>query len=147
MNHTLLLLLALCLLIVGAMAQPADRKSARASLVEAERAFSRASAATGTRAAFLAYLAEDAILFRPHPVAGRKWLQDNPASPGRLTWEPAGGEVARAGDLGYTYGAAALKDPARRQPTQHSAYLRIWQKLDGQWKAVLDIASPSPSPS
>ena len=42
------------------------------SLIASERAFSRHSVDHGTREAFLAYLAEDGIIFRPLPVNGRR---------------------------------------------------------------------------
>src|SRR5262245_51009985 len=74
------------------------------SLVAAERAFARASKDKGIREAFLEYLADDSIVFRPRAVSGRKWYQDRPESGGHLSWEPAFAEISRGGDLGYTTG-------------------------------------------
>src|SRR5258706_16019270 len=70
--------LLLCFLLVSALVLPAlsqDKKQSNAleSLVETERAFSRTSTEQGTRAAFVAFIAEDGILFRPTAVVGRKW--------------------------------------------------------------------------
>jgi ketosteroid isomerase-like protein len=76
----------------------------RVSLVEAERAFARAADEKGVREAFLAFLSDDAILFRPGPVPGREWVRSRPAPPIRLAWRPSFAEVSGAGDLGYTLG-------------------------------------------
>lgn len=54
------------------------------SLVAAERAFSKTSEEQGTKAAFLANLAYESILFRPGPVLARPWTEERPALPGLL---------------------------------------------------------------
>ena len=57
-----------------ALAAPAAGRAADLrSLVRAELAFSRLSEAQGIRASFLAFFAEDSIVFRPRPVPGRKF--------------------------------------------------------------------------
>ena len=97
-------LMVLCVLAALALAQKVDRKTDLGSLVEAERAFARASIEKGIRASFIENLADDGILFRPRPVAGKKWMEDHPAPKGVLTWQPIFADVARAGDMGYTTG-------------------------------------------
>src|SRR5438445_12643638 len=104
MKNVFPLLIALLLLANGGVAQQVDLNHELAMLVESERDFAKTSVAKGTREAFLAYLADDAILFRPHPVPGKKWMQDHPAPPGLLTWEPIFADISRSGDLGYTTG-------------------------------------------
>src|SRR4030067_3590858 len=59
-------------------------------LVDAERAFSRMSEEKGVREAFLFYLADDSVVFRPKPVPGRKAYEDSPTpSAVNMTWTPA----------------------------------------------------------
>ncbi|MBI3950705.1 MAG: nuclear transport factor 2 family protein [Acidobacteria bacterium] len=123
-----------------------EPQSPQRTLKRAERAFSRASETKGMREAFLAYLADDAIIFRPHPVEGKKWYLERPASPGVLTWQPTAAEVSRSGDLGCTYGTSEFKGNGN-ESAESSSYVRIWRKrVGGQWKVVLDIAHPIPPP-
>lgn len=118
-------------------------------LVEAERAFAATSKATSTRAAFLAFLADDAILFRPHPVVGKAWLAERPAPPGLLTWYPIHAEIARAGDLGYTTGPWELRETQPDDPPlRHGHYFSIWRKQpDRSWKVLIDLGIVSPPPA
>jgi ketosteroid isomerase-like protein len=62
----------------------------------------------------------------------------------RLTWEPAGGDVAASGDLGYTYGTFEFrsKDKDGKPVVDHGKYTSIWKKQkDGSWKVVLDMGN------
>ena len=56
------------------------------------------------RDAFLANLADDAIVFDPGPVNGKQLYLKRPVSDAQLNWQPIFADVARAGDLGYTTG-------------------------------------------
>ena len=123
------------------------------SLVDSERAFSSMSVEKGIREAFLTYLADDAIVFRPKPVPGRKVYEDAPAdSPLLLTWEPAFAEVSAAGDLGYTTGPYEARDRSKPdQPARHGHYISVWERQGNwQWKVVFDggirHAEPGPKP-
>jgi len=111
------------------------------SLVEAERAFAALSLARGTRAAFLEFLAEDSILFRPGPVPGKKWIEDHPAPSTLLTWEPAFADVAQSGDLGYTTGPWEIRSTGPNdKPTAYGHFVSIWKRqIDGVWKVVVDL--------
>jgi len=127
-----------------------DLAAARAGLVDAERAFSRLSQREGVRAAFLAYLAEDAVLFRPGPVPGREFVEARPSPPVELTWWPVYAEVAASGDLGYTTGPYVLRDtgPGQGGETQHGYYVTVWRRqADGAWKVVADLGVTTPPPA
>jgi ketosteroid isomerase-like protein len=56
-----------------------------------------------------------------------------------------GGDVARSGELAYTYGTyerIAHGDGSRRV-VESGNYLRVWKRgADGRWKVALDLASP-----
>src|SRR2546428_10937122 len=99
----LILLILLCLCTCP-RATGAQENPDWTALVEAERAFAATSVAKGPRAAFLEFLDEDSVLFRPGPEPGKKWIEEHPAPPTLLPWEPAFADVAQAGDLGYTTG-------------------------------------------
>jgi ketosteroid isomerase-like protein len=117
-----------------------DRSQALASLIEAERAFSRASGSEGTRAAFLAFLARDAVVFRPAPVAGRPVYERMPAGePTVLTWAPEAAEVAASGELGYTTGPYAVRPSREAAPSSFGRYVSVWNREpDGTWKVLID---------
>ncbi|MCA1850656.1 MAG: nuclear transport factor 2 family protein, partial [Acidobacteria bacterium] len=50
-------------------------------------------------------------------------------------------DVARSGDLGYTYGSYELKDGATNEK---GYYVRVWKFAGGKWRVVLDTANPIP---
>ncbi len=147
-----LALLALVLLAAGlAGCQGVPAGSPLESLVATERAFSRRSVAEGTRAAFLAFFAEDGVNFSPGPVRTRATLsaQPAPATPPAviLEWAPITADVARAGDLGYTTGPWVRSERNEaRKPLAWGWYFTVWKKQpDGSWKAAADIGTTSPA--
>lgn len=108
------------------------------SLVLAERAFVRSSVERGMREAFLAFLDDDAVIFRPGPVAGRDWFEARPPVPGRLSWEPLYADVSRAGDLGFTTGPWQFTPPDGEPSFGH--YVTVWRRRgDGAWRVAADI--------
>ena len=143
-----LLLIILLAQGLSAFAQ-GKQPSALNSLVEAERGFAKASVAHGTKDAFIANLADDATLFRPYAVAGKKWMMEQPARPGLLTWEPIFADVSRAGDLGYTTGPWEFrKNGPDDKVAAQGNYVTIWKKQsDGAWRAVLDTGISNPPPA
>jgi ketosteroid isomerase-like protein len=111
-----------------------------ASLVDAERSFARASLSKGTRSAFLEYLGEDAVLFRPEPVKGRAWYSKRPESSSILVWEPAFADVSESNDLGYTTGPWAFRPDSTAEATAFGHYVSVWQRgADREWKVAIDV--------
>jgi len=120
----------------------ADQGAGWKSLVETEKAFARTAADKGIRAAFLEYLAQDAIVFRPQPTPGRPLYEKaSPDSPTLLVWKPAFAEISGAGDLGYTTGPYEVyKDRLTKEGSDVGHYITVWKKqAAGFWKAALDI--------
>lgn len=142
------LLIWLGLVAFGVAQKRPDAAAELQSVVRAEREFARAAAEHGTRAAFLANLADDGIVFSPGPVNGKKSWSERPASPGLLSWEPVYADVARAGDLGYTTGPWEFRpQEVSDKPVAHGQYMTIWKKQpDGNWKFVLDVGTQNPAP-
>ena len=105
-------------------------------VLAAERAFSRTSVEQGAKAAFLANLADDAIVFSPEPTPGRAYYQSQPDAGPRLSWEPSYAEISRGGDFGYTSGPYRLALSTGEVRSGHS--VTIWQKQDRTWKPVVD---------
>ncbi|MGB7926178.1 MAG: nuclear transport factor 2 family protein [Pyrinomonadaceae bacterium] len=149
MKKTVSLLLISLMLAAGSVAQKADSQSDLRSLVETERAFARTAAEKGIRDSFLAYLADDGVLFRPQPVNGKQWMSARPARPGLLIWEPTFAYVSRAGDLGYDTGPWEFKEKGPDdKPIGYGYFVTVWKKQrDGTWKFIVDIGTSNPAPT
>ncbi len=112
-----------------------------ASLVDAERAFARASADKGARSAFLGYLADDGVLFRPQPVKGKAWYRAQSASAETLVWEPEFADVSTSNDLGYTTGPWAYRPDGTTQANSFGHYVSVWRRgADREWEVAIDVA-------
>lgn len=125
-----------------------DRSTNLASLVAAERAFSSASEDRGIRAAFLEYLAEDAVVFRPDPVNGRRWYSDRPETGMLLTWEPVFADVSQDGNFGYTTGPWRLAEKGKgSDPAGFGQYVSVWRRRPGEaWRVAIDAGIAHPDP-
>jgi ketosteroid isomerase-like protein len=137
------------MLVGSAFSQMENKSQALKDLVESEKAFSKTSEAKGIREAFLTYLADGSIVFRPRPVPGRQTYEQMPSdSLALLTWTPHYVEVAAAGDLGYTTGPYMLKaNRSDAQPSAYGHYVSVWKRqADGSWKVLLDIGTSHPEP-
>ncbi len=140
----------------GAFSSPQDAGATAAEtappddLLESDRKLSRASAKEGFSAALLAKAGADARLYRPgsYPRIGLPAIREALAGePESWVWEPSGGDTARSGDLGYTFGIARAAEGAENPtPGAANAYLRIWKRdSKGEWRVVLDLANPLPA--
>jgi len=118
------------------------------SLIASEHAFSQRSVDHGMRDAFLAFLAENAIIFRPMPVMGRPVWQARQPSPATLIWEPSYAEVSGGGDLGVTSGPWELRPPAGPDQTVlHGHFISVWRKQDDdRWKVEVDLGGSHDKP-
>ncbi len=118
------------------------------SLVSSERDFAKMAREHGTRAAFLANLADDAVTFQPLPVNGHDSWQARPPSQSSLAWEPAYAEVAAAGDLGFTSGPWEFNPPAGtpNAQTSYGDFLSVWRRTKGGWKVALDVGASHDKP-
>ena len=138
--------LILCLLLGCAPEPLPDSDTALASLVEAERAFARTSVEEGTRHAFLEFLADDAIVFRPTPTNGKEWFAPRPESSRTLAWQPVFADVADTGDLGYTTGPYSVSDSTGAL-LAHGHYVTVWRlQADSTWRVEIDAGSSHPQP-
>src|SRR5438034_8113101 len=153
MKTLIWLMASVLFLVLTVIAQKVDSPSALSSLVQTERAFASAAQEKGIREAFLLFIADDGILFRPTAVNGKKWMQDNPvpASNTRpsLVWRPIFADVSEAGDLGYTTGPWEFKqDINDKQPAAYGNFITVWKRqADGSWKFALDLGITNPQPA
>lgn len=138
-------------MLAAAIASRAEERSAvLASMVEAERAFARAAAARGVRAAFLEYLDDASIAFEPRIGPARDaWnARPVPANPlaDRLAWEPRTGDVSADGRLGWLTGPYVLVPDGDERKTAYGCYFSIWRRApDGPWRVYIDQGISTPN--
>ncbi len=118
-------------------------------MVESERKFYQTGQDKGTRAAFLAFLADDAIVFRPGPVNGQEAWGKRPETGLDLIWEPMFAAISRSGNFGYTTGPAKWKANKKDEKfLGYGQFVSIWKKQkDGSWKVALDLGIENPDPA
>ena len=122
-------------------------QSALQEMVNAEQSFSKMAEEQNARDAFLAFIADDGLLFRPGAVNGKKWLQEHPVPPSDknplLAWQPAFAGMSASGDMGFTTGPWELKaDRNDEKPSGYGHFVTVWKKqADGSWKCVADMFS------
>ena len=129
-----------------------SHKAPLQSLVAAEQEFAKLSGSKGIRAAFLASLSRDCVMFRPLPVNGYDMYEARPANTAKLAWAPSYAEVSAAGDFGMTCGPWEWTPPIEKEnpETAYGTFLSVWRREPGKpWKNVLDggISHDSPGTS
>jgi ketosteroid isomerase-like protein len=129
-------------------AEPSPAEAVRA-LVESERKFYQTGQEKGTRAAFLEFLADDGIVFRPGPLNGKEVWTKRPETGLDLIWEPTFAAIARSGDFGYTTGPAKWRANKKEEKfLGYGQFISIWKKQkDGSWKVALDCGIENPEPT
>jgi len=100
---------------------------------------------------WVAFYADDTVMLPPNDklTSGkddiRKAVSGLLAMPGlSLHWQPTKVEVARSGDLAYSYGTydVTFNDAKGKPISDRGKYTEVWKKQsDGSWKCVLDMWS------
>ncbi|MEO7251641.1 MAG: DUF4440 domain-containing protein [Arenimonas sp.] len=132
------LFLKVVALLLAALVLPAQADDFT-DMVNAEKAFATDAGVRGTRQAFLAALADDAVIFAPGPADAQRVWQGRAANKHHLEWAPAVAEIAASGDLGYTSGPWRLTPEGADKPVAFGYFFTVWKKQpDGKWKALVD---------
>lgn len=132
----------LTLLLIAVAHSFASGQSDFQLMVDADRAIANAAVQNGTRSAYLEYLADDGVIFRPDAVNGKDYWnlhKQEPAVILKRTMERA--DIAASGLLGYTSGTW---EETPRMPTgparQVGQYVTVWSKKpSGKFLAIIDI--------
>jgi len=138
-------------LILG-VALSAQGQTPLEEMVKTEQAFSKMAEEKNTREAFMTFIADDGLLFRPGAVNGKKWMLEHPepAPPAGkkplLAWQPNVAGMSASGDMGFTTGPweakGDIKDP---KPVRYGHFVTVWKKQpDGTWRFVVDLGITHP---
>src|SRR6266480_3816092 len=151
MNLSNLLKLFCCLALAvscAARADDVDLTKAVDSLVEAEKGYAKLGAEKGFRAASLANLSDDAVIFAPRMTNGKKFWQEAKEDP-FITWRPIFASIARSAELGYTTGPSEYRNArSDKEPAAFGHFVSIWQKdAKGMWKVDVDVGVNHPQPA
>ena len=133
------------ILLILILAVVAHGQSALQDMVKTEQAFSAMAQDKSIREAFMTFIADDGLLFRPGAVNGKSWMLEHPVPPSDkrpvLVWQPAFAGMAASGDMGFTTGPWEAKaDINDEKPAGFGHFMTVWKKqADGSWKFVLDL--------
>lgn len=123
--------------------KPVDLAAEYQSLIDTERAFAKKSMASNPKEAFLAYIADDAVLFAPYPGPGKELWQKLPIPQYSLDWWPTVADISRSADLGWTTGPFLLSFQNGKKLS--GFYATVWRKqADGTWRFATDMGTTMP---
>lgn len=120
------------------------------AVVEADLAFAADAKKRGSAEAFAATIHPEGKMFPPRqPMtvgveATRAAFKDD-----KSLWEWAPVQVSASGDLGVTWGIAAISGAGDdgKPFAITTRYVSVWRKLPtGEWKMWLDVGTPGPLP-
>ncbi|HKP68890.1 MAG TPA: hypothetical protein VJV05_06380 [Pyrinomonadaceae bacterium] len=111
-------------------------------LIQTQRAFDKAASERGIKSAFLEFLGDDAVIFQPHPMNGKKyWSSRNVEPTDQLVRTTTYSDISSNGVLGYTTGNWRLFPKGTEADASFGQYVTIWEKKpDGSFQASVDIA-------
>ena len=159
MTRRIVNLAGLVLLGAGcAASKPAPNPVANLQAVARElfltdQAFAATSAERGSDAAYAEFT--DAASIRipsagPVLQGGAEIARVMTPPPGMLLhWVPENAEVARSGELGWTYGTYEVlaRQAGETMVVSTGRYLTVWRRApDGRWKVAADIGNEAPVP-
>ena len=135
------------LAFAGAHAEDVDLEKVVDSLIAGEKAYAKLAGEKGFREASISVFADDAVIFAPHAVNGKKFWREAEKET-VISWRPIFASIPRSGELGYTTGpwqSPKSRDLEKRDAFGH--FVTIWQKnKDNVWKVALDVGLDHPQP-
>ncbi|MGD9587550.1 MAG: hypothetical protein AB7Q37_10065 [Pyrinomonadaceae bacterium] len=111
-------------------------------MFDAQLALNQSITENGPNAGFNGFLSEDAVLFRPGPVNGKKFLTSSRIGPSGVAARKIDfADISVNGLLGYSYGEWKLTQKLKTgEDVRNGQYATVWRKTpDGRYRAVLDI--------
>ncbi|OQP65921.1 hypothetical protein A3860_15125 [Niastella vici] len=114
----------------------------RDEVAQAERAFAQMAADSGTKKAFLHFLADSSFIFyKGDSYAAMPYWKSVPERTTLLLWKPVYTGVASSGEIGFSTGPFEQRLQPAGPIGESGNYNSIWAKnKQGQWKVVIDIS-------
>ncbi|NOU59940.1 YybH family protein [Marinifilum caeruleilacunae] len=129
-------------ILLSACESKADLEKAKQEIMNVDQEFSDYSIQNGVREAFFAFAHDSAVILREnsYPIIGREKIKnlfpEGKTAGVSLSWKPIFADVAKSGELGYTYGIYKYTTP---DTIMKGTYVSIWKKGKNQaWKYVFD---------
>jgi len=117
----------------------------RDDVLATDAAFATRSQEAGQQTAFLEFLADDGVVFRPGPVPAKDWIGSHEPASGQLDWVPSAALVDCSGTLAVSTGRWEYSNDAGGEPVA-GHYLTVWRHgVEGEWRAVLDHGVDHPA--
>lgn len=132
-----------------------DSSVLEAELMEADRAFNKATAESGVEG-WVSFFAEDAAMVQSGvgEIRGKEAIFATMApyfaAGAGLSWEPSRAEVSADGTLGYTVGeyVSETVGPDGESVIGRGLYVSVWRReSDGSWRVVMDLGNPVDPPT
>jgi hypothetical protein len=124
-------------LLAGSMAF--GQRAPVEAIIQAETAFAEKAEKDGVKAAFLANLSDDSIIFQPDRTNGKEYWENAKTPDFVLSWFPVYADASANGTIGYTTGPWEFRPRKDGEPTAFGDYITVWEKRGGDYKAVVDI--------
>jgi ketosteroid isomerase-like protein len=139
-------LFILVLLVFNSCSQNTSLEPIKEEIIATEIAFAKMAREVGLKEVFLEFAADSAVLSRNGNIIKGKqqivtYFDSQTLQNVSLEWEPGFVEVARAGDMAYTYGPFIFSAiSAEGEPQTALGYFHtVWKKQgDGSWKFIYD---------
>jgi ketosteroid isomerase-like protein len=119
-------------------------------IVLTEDFFARKAELEGTKAAFLAFMTDDAVVFTPERTNARQfWTARQPKAGTLLSWAPNFADVSSNGALGYTTGNWEFRSNAKDvEAAGYGDFITLWSRQpDGSYKWIIDIGVEHAKPA
>lgn len=123
-------------------------QEAAMQIAETELAFAKKASDTTMAIAFLEYLHDEAVVFRPEPVNGKLWYSSRPPSSAQLKWWPIYVIASSTGDMGLSTGPYEFRtENSDTVPVYHGHFVSIWKRqADGKYKVMADLGNSHDKP-
>lgn len=134
---TFLTIVVICFFSAIANAQPEFQQ-----MVDADKSLASDAEQVGAKSAYLKYLGDDGVIFKPEATNGKDWWKlQKEELPVILKREMEVADIAANGLLGYTLGRWEQSPKKQGGPERKiGQYITVWSKKpDGKFYAIIDV--------
>ena len=135
--------------LIAILSQFALAQTDLEKLIATERAFAQTAADKGTKAAFLEFMAKDAVVYVPERTAAMPYWSGRPESKSLLSWAPNYADISSNGALGYTTGNWEFRAKGKDdQPRAFGDFVTVWlRQPSGEYRFVVDLGVGHAAPA